>query len=105
MFDREVGGCCNKCGLEVLPENDAVLLELTAIYSGQSVVVLFSNRPRHLFPVVHGTRVVCKGSPEMAQYLEGQPRDYSYLYDPGKEAVLREAFKKMRGKPAVEAES
>src|SRR3989344_4328078 len=96
MLENEVG-CCDRCGLEVLPENDAVWLELTAVFSEKSIVVLFSTHPRHLFPVIHGTQVVCKGSSEMAQYLGG-PRDYSHPYDPKQETILREAFKKMREK-------
>lgn len=105
MYEREVRDFCDKCGLPVPNENDAVLLKLLTIFPSRSVVTLFSTRPRHLLPVVHGRREICKGTPEVAQYLEGQPRDYSCLYDPRKEVILRTAFKKMREEATTKAET
>lgn len=104
LEDEEVG-CCAICGFDVPPRNDAVRLELLAKFHDKSLAVVFSTRSRHLFPVIHGNKRVCKGTPDMAQYLEGQPRDFSSPYDPKKETPLREAFKKMREKTVVTAEA
>ncbi len=79
---------CDKCGLPVTRENNALLLSIVVkrmVKHGvdyvpgecnaldlMAIVVL---RGRHLLPVTEGDEVVCTGSPSRAQYLPGQPED------------------------------
>jgi len=54
---------CDRCGKEVDSRNDASLL--------LSYITDLRYESRHLLPVV----AQCLGSPSLAQYLPGQPRD------------------------------
>lgn len=84
---------CDKCGFEVEPKNDAIMLEMAmpSTDSGELIGLIFAA-PRHLLPTEN-----CPGSPSRAQYLEGQPRDTrGYTYRPELEAEVREAYAKLQ---------
>jgi hypothetical protein len=78
---------CDKCGKDVEPENNAILLAVLLGY-------FFSLGHRHLLSVEG-----CEGSPSRAQYIEGQPRDLrqrSYPYTPEREHKVRVAYQRMQ---------
>lgn len=107
---------CDRCGLEVPPENDSILFSETRrllMKYGLTVPevqvpradliavaeVLRTHRTRHLLPVIDGGTVVCGGSPSRAQYLEGQPRDTrpeSEPYDDRYTLASQAAFERMQ---------
>jgi hypothetical protein len=80
---------CDKCGLPVAPEDDAVALDIELGIGGWWLI---GCHPRHLFPNDH-----CPGSPSRAQYLPGQPRDArpEYAYDERSEPLVRAAWERM----------
>lgn len=83
---------CDKCGERVPNHNDVVMFKSYAkIATGAAC---FFGQARHLLPVVRDEKVVCEGSPELAQYLEGQPRDAQpgSTYDQALEAPYRAAY-------------
>ena len=100
-------GVCCKCGREVPPDNDTLLLELEAKkiheygfdYQEEQVekwisFALQHSPSQHLLPVVDGGSVVCAGSPDRAQYVStDQPRLSNY--NPENEAVCRAAYERM----------
>ena len=62
---------CDKCGLPVEPQNDAVSLQyVLELGRLPETMEQFMYGARHLLPTDG-----CEGSPSRAQYLEGQPRD------------------------------
>lgn len=77
---------CDKCGQEVKPHDNAVLVYLEAGYSNAV------TQARHLF-----ASSTCEGSPSMAQYFEGQPRDAREWYPLNIHKVqeIREAYKRV----------
>lgn len=78
---------CDKCGIEVPPNNDAVAIDLAL----GSIAAVFA-RSRHLIPTDS-----CTGSPSRAQYIEGQPRDArGYGYDLAYEDVIRDIYAEMQ---------
>lgn len=93
MFEQKKRGCCDKCGLEVPDWNNAVMLEM--VMSGGDPTFLLVP-PRHLLPEVRDGKKVCPGSPSRAQYLEGQPRDPRYPYDPQREGPVRRAHERLK---------
>jgi len=78
---------CDKCGEAVPDHNDAVRLDIE-LGAGPGLI---TAQPRHLLPTE-----TCPGSPSRAQYLEGQPRDDRYPYDPQYEAAVRAAYARMQ---------
>lgn len=96
---------CDKCGLAVPITNDATQLEaLVQGLSGQeAALALVATTARHLLPMENGGVLVCPGSPSRAQYLDGQPRDERYPYDPSKEKAYRAAFERLKGMSKGEA--
>lgn len=84
---------CDKCGREVLPNNDVLFLmeELTGF------PLLFLSAPsRHLLPLFEGGKQVCEGSPSRAQYLEGQPKDRrGYPYRLSTQILIRKAYARL----------
>ena len=76
---------CDKCGLEVTPDNNAV--RVVAVLEDNPIVV-YEHQPRHFLPTEH-----CEGSPSRAQYIEGQPRDTrGHPYYPSMERKMRLAY-------------
>lgn len=79
---------CKKCGHFVPAWNDDTLIR--SLYLKQpGILSIFP--PCHFLPTAN-----CEGSPNGAQYLEGQPRDvregmYSYAKD--RESSIREGFR------------
>ncbi len=84
---------CDKCGQEVEPSNDSFLL-----FGSTNSNTADNKGHRHLLPQL--TPVPCVGSPSMAQYLEGQPRDErrAFAYNPANENKVREAYKYLQKK-------
>ena len=98
---------CDKCGLLVLPENDALVFAMfyreepeTADYDGETPILGLNNAcHRHLFPVFNKDgEIVCAGSPSRAQYVGGFSDTrcdngyYSEYYAPG----FKRAFGRFR---------
>lgn len=90
---------CEKCGKEVPRANDATILYALVQMNGGSgdPEKDMSSVRKHLLPVFEGGTQVCEGSPSVAQYLEGQPRDtrdgMAGFYDPATwEARYRAAY-------------
>ncbi|MBI5153470.1 MAG: hypothetical protein HZA36_03370 [Parcubacteria group bacterium] len=84
---------CDKCGEEVHPSNDAVLVAMEA--GTISMVGLLVYGSRHFLPTEN-----CKGSPSRAQYIEGQPRDTrGFVYNEEDEQGWRDdAFARVQEK-------
>ena len=82
---------CNKCGHRVLPQDDAVLLDVAL--GGDPMLVFALSRHTKPFINEDGEQV-CEGSPSRAQYLEGMPRDSRglYPYNLQREAEVRRAY-------------
>lgn len=86
---------CDKCDRDVTRRNSVLIL--SALIEGidlddpWSATVYLNRRDRHLLPVFENGEVICSGSPPSAQYLEGQPRDERFPYDPKFEARWRAA--------------
>jgi len=95
MPEQQATNLCYRCGLPVPTENNAVLLEYLTVFTESTAVArLFSSC--HLFPIKQGDEIICKGDPDFAQYLPGQPRDHSCLYDWKREATIRKAFQRIK---------
>ncbi len=79
-------GTCDKCGKEIEPWNDAVLI---TSYVEDEPLTVFVYVSRHFLPTED-----CEGSPSRAQYIEGQPRDMrpEFAYNPELEPLFRRAF-------------
>jgi hypothetical protein len=79
-------GKCDKCGLDVPPNNDASIF---GVYTGElDPAVLMTISSRHLLPTTD-----CEGSPSRAQYLPGQKKDSrGYKYNPKVMLKYRNAF-------------
>lgn len=83
---------CDKCGLGVHPRNDVTLI--TSIANGNPNIAL-DRQSRHFLPVYDSNgKVICDGSPNRAQYIEGQSRDVRgrYPYVPSMESKYRRAY-------------
>ena len=78
---------CDKCGREVEPRNNGALL--------LSGITDLTYQSRHLLPVEG-----CEGSPSLAQFLEGQPRDSRPgdrpPYDHKFESAVRAAYRRLQ---------
>ena len=87
---------CDKCNRVVWDANNAVLVD--TVVQGFTVMHLVAQS-RHFLPVYRHGRMVCKGSPSRAQYIEGQPRDTrGYTYRKQDERVWRQAYRLVRRK-------
>lgn len=62
---------CDKCGTAVPIQNDVSYLRFILTGNPNHLLML----SRHLLPVVQNDVTMCEGSPSLAQYLKGQPRD------------------------------
>ena len=91
---------CFQCHGEVPIENDAG--ELRYLVFGDPTGLQCGQRTLHLLPVVTKDEndvevVVCKGSPHVAQYLSGQPRDgRGYIYFEFLEVRIRTAYQQLQ---------
>lgn len=74
---------CDKCGMRVPRNNDAVTIEMQMTKNW----LLVDAIRRHFLPTAK-----CPGSPSRAQYIEGQPRDPRYPYDEEREGLWRKAY-------------
>ena len=90
---------CVVCGRPVPLENDGLLLYVLSLVgrgkSGEAVWMTLTADSRHLLPERD-----CEGTPLLAQYLEGQPRDTNPEnppYIPQLEPLMRAAYEKMLG--------
>ncbi len=91
---------CDKCGLDVPPDNDVAKLEKITGSLSEGILNWggHDDDHRHLLPVVIDGKTVCEGSPSRAQYLDGQPLDTrGYGYYTHLETLIRGAFAKMQG--------
>ena len=80
---------CDKCGLEVPIRNDVSYLRFILTGNPNHLLML----SRHLLPVVENDVVICEGSPSLAQYLKGQPRDTrGYPFIVSQITRVREAY-------------
>lgn len=76
---------CDKCEKDINPKNDAANI-LSSITNGV-------YQSRHLLPVGE-----CPGSPSLAQYLPGHPRDLRPgrpEYNEVMESLVREVYRRM----------
>lgn len=81
---------CDKCGRIVSTDNDAGHIQRIA----NSFLYLPSETVRHFMRVVVDGKVVCEGSPSIAQYIDGQPHDNRAhaRYDAARETEVRKAY-------------
>ena len=83
---------CDKCGQEVMLDNDAVALEYMRQHSRlPEGIERFSYGARHLFPVEG-----CEGSPSRAQYLGGPKDARGYELDEKKIPEFEQAYEKIK---------
>lgn len=93
---------CDKCNQPVAPDNDAhQLMQLLGYCEDRLVFNGDPNLSRHILPT--GSY---EGSPSIAQYLEGQPRDsresrWWVRYDPQQEIKIRAAYGLLTGQMLI----
>lgn len=87
---------CFVCHGEVPIENDGgeIGFKVFGDFSGMHC----GSRTIHFLPVVgDDRRIICRGSPYRAQYIDGQPRDLrKFIYFKTREAQIRDAYQKLQ---------
>lgn len=83
---------CLLCRQPVLRANDVTMLQ-AHMDPGLGQAYAAPPQAQHFLPVTNQGVLVCQGTPQLAQYLEGQPRyEGNEPYDAGIETQVRNAY-------------
>lgn len=83
---------CILCGEKVQPSDDfSRFSQYIRIEGSIASISIYCADHQHIFP-----SPFCAGNPDIAQYLEGQPRDPYSDYFPTMESIIRNAFSRFQ---------